>query len=132
MAIRRRVPGATPSGTSRDPITGQVWGGVTQTGGRAQLEASVGAGTAYAYGGYASLNGKNVAANDRREAGLGISYPLFQRGESRLTSGLDLVYFGCSNNQRSFTFGNGGYFSPQNYVAVNLPIEYSSRMGDLR
>ncbi|HYZ48493.1 MAG TPA: cellulose synthase subunit BcsC-related outer membrane protein, partial [Sphingomonas sp.] len=131
-AGRRMVTDSVTSyAGSKDPVTGQVWGGVTQTGGRGQLELGVGAGTAYLYGGYASLNGKNVASNTRHEAGAGISYPLLRRGDSVLTSGLDVTYFAYDNNQNNFTFGQGGYFSPQNYVAVSLPVEYSSHAGKL-
>ncbi len=115
----------------RDPLTGQTWGGVTQTGGRAQLETSMGAGSAYVLAGYASLDGTHVAHNTRREAGAGFSYPLWKQGDSTLTTGLDFVYFAYDNNQRGFTYGQGGYFSPQNYVALNLPVQYQSKWGKL-
>ncbi len=116
----------------RDPVTGQTWGGVTQTGGRVQLEAGIGAGSAYVLGGYAILDGDKVVRNNRAEAGAGFSFPLIKQPDSELTAGLDLVYFGYDNNQRGFTFGQGGYFSPQRFTAVNLPVEYRSRIGDLR
>ncbi|MDB5371559.1 MAG: hypothetical protein JWP04_201, partial [Belnapia sp.] len=31
----------------------------------------------------------------------------------------------------NFTFGQGGYYSPQNYAAINIPLDYRSRIGDL-
>ena len=35
-----------------------------------------------------------------------------------LRVGLDLVYFGFDKNLSGFTFGQGGYFSPQSYFAA--------------
>jgi hypothetical protein len=91
----------------------------------------MGKGSFYAGGGYAVLNGSHVAANNRTEAGLGFSYPIFRETDGDLTAGVDLVYFGFANNQRAYTVGNGGYFSPQSYGAVNLPLDYHGKSGDL-
>ncbi len=116
----------------KDRDGGQTWGGVTQTGGRLQLEASVGAGAVYVGGGYAIYRGQRVAHNAKVEAGAGFSYPIFKDRDSELTSGIDLVYFGFDNNQRGFAVGQGGYFSPSSFVAVNIPVDYRARLGDLR
>ena len=115
----------------RDPLSGRTWGGVTQSGGRAQIETALGAGAAYALAGYAIVDGQNVARNSRREAGTGFSYPVWKQSDGVLSAGLDLVYFAYDNNQRGFTWGQGGYFSPQNYMALNLPVEYHSNVGKL-
>jgi hypothetical protein len=45
--------------------------------------------------------------------------------------GLNLVYFGFSNNQDHFTLGYGGYFSPQDYVAAILPVTWTATRGPL-
>lgn len=116
----------------RDPVSGTTWGGVTQTGGHAQLETGLGAGYAYAGGGYAVYEGQHVAHNAKAEAGAGFAYPVLKQGDSTLMAGLNLVYFRFDNNQRGFTLGQGGYFSPQSFVAVNLPVDYRSTLGDLR
>ena len=49
-----------------------------------------------------------------------------------MTTGVDLVYFAFDNNQRGFTLGQGGYFSPRNFVAFNIPVDYRGKLGDLR
>ena len=36
---------------------------------------------------------------------------------------------GYDKNLRFFTFGQGGYFSPQTYLNLSVPIEYSGRSG---
>ncbi len=110
---------------------GQTWGGVTQTGGRVQLEAAIGAGAVYVAGGYAMYDGQHVAHNAKVEAGAGFSYPVLKDKDSELTTGFDLVYFGFDNNQRGFSFGQGGYFSPSRFVALNLPLDYRARLGNL-
>lgn len=112
-----------------DPVTRTTWGSVVSTGGRAQIEGQIGAGSAYVGGGYAVLTGQNVASNSRVEAGAGFAYPIFKDADATLTTGMDLVYFGFANNQRAFTIGNGGYFSPQSYGALNIPLDYRATAG---
>ncbi len=117
----------------RDPVTGVTWGGVTRTGGHGQLELGLGGGGyAYAGGGYNIVTGQNVANNNEVEAGAGFGYPLYKQGDSTLLSGLDLVYFRYANNQRGFTIGQGGYFSPQDFAAINIPLDYRSTWGRLQ
>ena len=114
----------------RDPVQGRYWGGVTRSGGRAQVEIPVGRGYIYAGGGYAIYEGDQVARNSRTEAGLGLGYPIIREGDTELTAGVDLVYFAFDKNLRYFTYGQGGYYSPQNYTAINFPIDYRSKIGD--
>lgn len=115
----------------RDPVTSRVWGGVVRNTGRGQFEWSAGRANFYAGGGYSQVEGKGVADNNRIEAGAGMSYAFFRRPDEELTSGLDLVYLSYDKNLRFFTLGQGGYFSPQNYVAANIPIDYRARVGNL-
>ncbi len=139
-AVRLRVRGERRSvldsllsyAGAKDKPTGQTWGGVTQTGGRVQLESSLGEGGVYVAGGYAAYNGQHVARNAKVEAGAGFSYPVYKDRDGELTTGLDLIYFKFDNNQRGFALGQGGYFSPQNFVAFNVPLDYRSKLGDLR
>ena len=115
----------------RDPRSGAFWGNVVRSGGRAQLEVPVGAGGIYLGGGWAQYAGTNVQDNTRVEAGAGFSYPVIRQQGAELLAGLDLVYFGFDRNLREFTFGQGGYFSPQQYFAVNVPVDYRGRSGNL-
>ncbi len=116
----------------RDSRTGQRWGQVVRTGGRAQVELPIGPGFAYVGGGYSVFEGNNVASNNRIEGGAGFSYPVIRGPDGELSIGTDLVYFGYDQNLRNFTLGQGGYYSPQSYWALNVPIDYRGRMGDLR
>ncbi len=114
----------------RDPVQGRYWGGVTRSGGRGQVEIPIGRGYIYAGGGYAIYEGDQVARNSRTEAGLGLDYPIIREGDTELTAGVDLVYFAFDKNLRHFTYGQGGYYSPQSYTAINFPVDYRSRIGD--
>jgi Tfp pilus assembly protein PilF len=114
----------------RDPFTGRNWGNVIRTGGRGQLELPLGPGYVYAGGGYSVFEGQNVASNNRIEAGAGFSYPVIQGPNGELSIGSDLVYFAYDRNQSHFTYGSGGYFSPQAYTAFNVPVDYRGRSGD--
>ncbi|MBR0653411.1 tetratricopeptide repeat protein [Roseomonas terrae] len=114
----------------RDTLTGEAWGGVVRTGGRVQVEYAQGAGSLYAGGGYAVLDGTGVEDNSRIEAGAGGSYAVMRRQDESVTVGLDLVYFAYDKNLRFFTLGHGGYFSPQSYTAMNIPVDWRARSGD--
>ncbi|WP_426954361.1 cellulose synthase subunit BcsC-related outer membrane protein [Muricoccus radiodurans] len=114
-----------------DPRSGTSWGPVLRTGGRAQVEFPIGAGYGYIGGGYAILEGERVASNSRIEGGAGVSIPVYRREGGEVTVGADLVYLAYDRNLRYFTLGHGGYFSPQQYAALNIPIDYRGRSGDL-
>ncbi|MGE4047353.1 MAG: cellulose synthase subunit BcsC-related outer membrane protein [Acetobacteraceae bacterium] len=116
---------------TKDPSTGIAWGGVTRTRGHAQLELSIHGANFYAGGGYAVLDGVNVASNTQYELGLGGSYPIWSGQDNELRVGLDLVYFSYDKNLRYFTLGQGGYFSPQSYFAALIPLRYTAKSDDL-
>ncbi|MCK8784318.1 cellulose synthase subunit BcsC-related outer membrane protein [Roseomonas sp. NAR14] len=115
----------------REPVSGLNWGAVSRNGGRAQLELTTGPVTTYIGGGYSAIDGENVRDNAVIQAGAGAAWTVFRRRNDELTAGADLVYFAYDNNQRAFTFGNGGYFSPQQYVAASLPVDYRGRTENL-
>lgn len=114
----------------RDSLTGETWGGVVRTGGRAQVEYAQGNGSLYAGGGYAVFQGSGVEDNSRIEAGAGGSYAVMRRPDESVTVGVDLVYFAYDKNLRFFTLGQGGYFSPQSYTALNVPVDWRAQSGD--
>ena len=115
----------------RDVNTGRVWGGVVRTGGRAQLEVGTQPVSFYVGGGYSGLDGTQVAKNSRVEAGAGASWVVYREPDEELIAGMDLVYFAYDKNQRLFSYGNGGYFSPQSYTAALFPLDWRARSGNL-
>lgn len=130
-AARRAVTDSVLSwaGTT-DPITGETWGGVTKNGIRADVSYDTGRNFGiYANGGFHALEGDDVESNTMAEVGGGVYTKLVQRPNSEVTAGLNLTSFFYDKNLRHFTFGHGGYFSPQSYFALGFPIEAVGRRG---
>ncbi|WP_376090943.1 cellulose synthase subunit BcsC-related outer membrane protein [Roseomonas sp. CCTCC AB2023176] len=115
----------------RDPLTGQTWGGVTRTGAYGQVEYGNQTFGAYAGGGYSIFRGRNVEDNSRFELAAGVSQAIFRRPTEELVTGLDLLYLSYDKNLRLFSFGHGGYFSPQQYFAAAVPLDYRARFGNV-
>ncbi|HEY4252256.1 MAG TPA: cellulose synthase subunit BcsC-related outer membrane protein [Roseomonas sp.] len=114
-----------------DRQSGLRWGNVIRNGGHAQFELTSGAASFYAGGGYSVFDGENVRDNTRYEIGAGMAYRVISRPDEELTTGFDVTHFGYQRNLRYFTLGQGGYFSPQSYTAVSIPVDWRVRSGDL-
>lgn len=117
------------AGTS-DPRTGQIWGGVTRTGARAQLEASVDKLDMYVAAGGAILQGTNVQNNTMFNVQAGAFVPIWRTADQELRVGLNLTYFQYAKNLEFFTLGHGGYFSPQSYMSAIIPINYRGKINE--
>ncbi|WP_084615687.1 cellulose biosynthesis protein BcsC [Solimonas flava] len=114
-----------------DPLTGHDWGGVTRTGGRFDAAYDFGRYGLYGNGGYSVYTGRNVDENSEYEIGGGLFIRAYQRGSQTLTVGLNLTALGFDKNLRYFSFGHGGYFSPQYFGAVTVPISFTGTYGAL-
>lgn len=116
---------------ARDDRTGQDWGGVVATGGKLGLTWDDGHVGWYGLGSYHRLTGDEVASNKRTGATGGFYVRAIDRPGQRLTAGADLTFYRFEKNLRHFTFGHGGYFSPQRYMALTLPVDWTARNGNL-
>lgn len=116
---------------ARDNRTGQTWGGVSATGGRLEVGWDDGSYGLYGYGSFHSMNGNNVVSNTRIEGGGGMYWRLVKSAGSDLTAGVNLTALSFDKNLRYFTFGHGGYFSPQEFLSVSLPLSWTQRTGRL-
>lgn len=114
---------------TRDPRTGLEWGGVVATGGRLDLARDFGSYGVYGYGSAHSITGKNVTSNTRYEIGAGTYAPIVRNTGSSLTLGLNLDLLAYDKNLSQFTQGQGGYFSPQRYASLTVPLDWSGRDG---
>ena len=61
------------------------------------------------------------------EAGSGVYWYLLNDDSHQLTLGLNLTGISYDKNQNNFTYGNGGYFSPQNFFSIGVPVGWSQR-----
>ncbi len=113
---------------TRDPVTGSVWGGVIATGGTIGLSLDKGG----ALGGWTyyrarSLTGTNVQSNSDNQFMVGLNWRILNETDRQLSSGLTGMLWGFKKNAGEFTYGQGGYYSPQSYRSVSLPLNYSQR-----
>ena len=114
-----------------DPVTGTLWGAVMKTGGGASYSYDKNGGGIYADGSYYGYRGFNTAKNNSIQANVGGYLRAFRDGSSNVTAGINVNYQNYDNNQNYFTFGNGGYFSPQSFLSVSFPVHYTYKQGAL-
>ena len=116
---------------TKDPLTGQKWGGVVANGARLDVTRDDGTYGLYGYGSYGVLTGLNVADNNRAEVGGGLYMHILRGTGSNLTAGMNIGLMHYDKNLSYFTYGHGGYFSPQRYVSVAFPVDWSGRANRL-
>ncbi|MDO5610374.1 MAG: cellulose synthase subunit BcsC-related outer membrane protein [Pseudomonadota bacterium] len=113
-----------------DPRTGMSWGGVTSAG--IKLGANLDNG---AIGGYLTLQsrelrGTNVADNTHHQLDSGFYVHALRSPSQSLTVGLNLTAMAYDDNLSGFTFGHGGYFSPQSYYDLSVPVHWIGQSYD--
>ena len=117
---------------TKDPRTGETWGGVVGTGG--SLGASIDKGETFGVWSTLrarSLTGTNVQSNSDRQFMLGLNYRMINETDRRLSSGLSGMLWAFRRDAGEFTYGQGGYYSPQNYRSVSLPLYFAQRTARL-
>ncbi|MAF27948.1 MAG: cellulose synthase [Croceicoccus sp.] len=107
-----------------DPVTGAEWGSVMRTGGGASFAQERNGSGFYADVSYFEMDGHNVRNNNRLQVNAGGYLQAMGTANSVLTVGINGNYQAYANNQNNFTFGHGGYFSPQHFLSVSLPVRY--------
>jgi hypothetical protein len=55
----------------------------------------------------------------------------FHYSDRELKTGINISWMDFSKNLSNFTYGQGGYFSPQNYISVSFPVDFSQTYDDL-
>ncbi|WP_432787857.1 cellulose synthase subunit BcsC-related outer membrane protein [Novosphingobium rhizosphaerae] len=110
---------------TRDPVSGETWGQVMRLGGGAGLSVDRNGSGAYGTVAYNRYRGTNVRKNHGVEANVGGYLRVYRTEHSALTSGINVNYQSYDNPQNYFTYGHGGYFSPQSFLSVSFPVRYS-------
>jgi tetratricopeptide (TPR) repeat protein len=116
-----RDPAGTTLGTE-----GAVWGGVVYNEGRVQFgRGDAQSGYYFAAGGQ-YLTGYNVRNNSRFDGTGGAYWRAYAAPEyGTLSIGANFFAMHYANNQNVFTYGMGGYFSPQAYLLANVPFTWN-------
>lgn len=76
---------------------------------------------------YQQLSGENVDSNRKLTAMGGVYWRVVDEPDRLITAGVNTVNFWYRKNLGGFTFGQGGYYSPQRYNSLSLPLRYAAR-----
>jgi cellulose synthase operon protein C len=114
---------------ARDPGTGIRWGGVVANTGTVRFDSAPSSNVRYktigeyASGSYSFIQGRHVPDNWSASANAGLYWQIVQG----LTVGVNASAMHYDENLKYFSFGQGGYFSPQQYYLGSIPISWYSR-----
>jgi tetratricopeptide (TPR) repeat protein len=122
--------GLRDPGSAGPGFGGNVWGGVMATGGEVQFGRGDANSGYYISGGGQYINGVHVQTNTRVDGDAG-AYWMVKNVPDAGSVTLGVNFFGMhyTHNSDYFTYGNGGYFSPQSYFLGNVPITIQGRYG---
>jgi tetratricopeptide (TPR) repeat protein len=113
---------------ARDPVTGQVWGGVRSSGAELRLARYEHDWDASATAGFHRLAGRNVPGNNYASLRVAGDRNLIARDDLQLSVGLAVTHWNYSKDLSHYSFGQGGYYSPQSYTSLGVPVEWSGRV----
>lgn len=115
---------------TRDPASGRVWGGVVRTGASFRFSNSVNGRTRAIGGRAAVLTGTSVATNEELRLSVSQSHDVIDRRDTQVNAGLGLTYWHFTKDLSEFSFGHGGYYSPQQYLSLDFPVRWTGRWKD--
>lgn len=104
-----------------DPVEGKRWGGVVERGAAVLGVWAPGEAISAALGAeWAELEGRDVADNRRYKLSASLAYDLRPEGFDYLRVGPLVLVSSYQRNLSHFTYGHGGYYSPQSNVQAGL------------
>lgn len=114
-----------------DPRSGIAWGGVTANGVTLSLGYDEGGRNGvWSNWSWHRLSGRNVVDNTRARAMVGWYHKLVQRTDMRLDVGTTAMYWRYQKDLGGYSLGQGGYYSPQRYASLSLPVSFAWRNDD--
>jgi tetratricopeptide (TPR) repeat protein len=114
---------------ARDPVTGEIWGGVRSNGAELRLARYEHDWDASATAGLHRLTGREVPGNNYLDARVGGDWNFINRDDLQLSLGLSATHWRYGQDLSQYTFGQGGYYSPQFYTSFGVPAEWTGRIG---
>ena len=118
-------------GGMRDPQTGRTWGGVRRTG--FELSGSLDEGGSDGFWGFVSwemLTGRNVAENRSLQAMAGWYHRWVNEPNHERTAGISLMYWHFDKDLSDYVWGQGGYYSPQQFASFGGSLSEARRSAD--
>ncbi|WP_086981118.1 cellulose biosynthesis protein BcsC [Vibrio aphrogenes] len=116
---------------AHDEYSGKEWGQVTKNGASVQYSYDDGRAGFYAGGGIWSFLGTNVTSNNSVDFGAGVYFRPLSMDDREFKTGLSVNYMNFDKNLSYYSYGQGGYFSPQNYISIAFPQEYKQEFTNL-
>jgi tetratricopeptide (TPR) repeat protein len=114
----------------KDPYTGQSWGRVTESGFNPNIFLLLSQGWSFSGSAFFGIrDGENVETNDHFAVNLGLGYKIDNPNFAYLTVGPSMDYEQYSKNLSQFTFGQGGYFSPEYLLQGALGLQFMTKEG---
>ena len=118
--------GLRDPGTVTPIYSGNIWGGVVQTGGGFRFDFGNERSGFYFTADGADLTGYHVLENTKAEGSMGAYFLVHTwPGIGKLNIGAAMFGEHYNNNQIGQTYGVGGYFSPEAYFLAAVPITFS-------
>ncbi len=118
--------GLRDEGSVGPTYPGNIWGGVIANGGELQIASGNSDSGWYLQGGGQYISGVHVPTNSRLDGDFGAYWGVWRNPQyGNMTVGMNFFGMHYAQNLRYFTYGQGGYFSPDAYVVAGLPISFT-------
>jgi hypothetical protein len=119
--------GLVNTGTS---FHNQIWGGVVANAFEGQYAKASDHSGFYIQGGGQYITGAHVQTNGRADGDAGAYWRAASWSDyGTLTFGMNMFAMHYDHNLRFFTYGQGGYFSPDAYLLANVPVRFDGHSG---
>lgn len=115
-----------------DPVTGEVFGGAVDNRISGGVSLATTSSSIYANVAMSSITGERIKNNTGFQFDTGALFDFFAEEDRSLRTGLTFTYFGYEENRRYFTLGHGGYFSPQQFMTAQVPVEFEIERNRIR
>ena len=118
--------GLRDPGTASLSFPGTIWGGVMANQGNVQFSRGDAMSGFYVGAGGQYLTGYQVESNTRFDGSGGAYWRVKSFPEyGNLSIGANFFGMHYAHNEQAYTFGMGGYFSPQAYFLANIPVTWA-------
>ena len=112
---------------ARDPYSPSWWGGVLKSGIRGSISTNPTERYIYTFeAGYDFYDGERVMDNRSYNGTVSVAMPISGERADMVVGGF-LTFMGFDKDENHFTFGHGGYFSPQSFLAVGPSLRISAK-----
>ncbi len=122
--------GLRDQGSAGPTYAGNIWGGVITNAGELQIASGDSRWGWYLQGGGQYITGVHVPDNLRVDGTAGAYWGVWSQPDyGNLTIGMNFFGMHYAHNLRYFTYGQGGYFSPDAYIVAAVPVSFNGHYG---